>query len=77
MTWVWCPNIESAATTPFEQLYPGDAYVDWTCLDGYNNARRAASFARLFGASYDHLLRIAPTKPIMIGEIGSMEYGPG
>ena len=37
ITWVWCPNVDpSKALTPFDQLYPGDAYVDWTCLDGYN-----------------------------------------
>lgn len=28
---VWCPNAGQ-----FDSLYPGDAYVDWLCLDGYN-----------------------------------------
>lgn len=36
VTWVWCPNISSPTTRPMASLYPGDAYVDWTCLDGYN-----------------------------------------
>ena len=27
--------------TPLEQLYPGDAYVDWTCLDGFNWGKTA------------------------------------
>src|SRR6185503_12337426 len=35
-TWVWCPNCADNTTTPFGELYPGDSYVDWTCLDGYN-----------------------------------------
>jgi hypothetical protein len=36
VTWLWCPNIVESATTPLDQLYPGDDYVDWTCMDGYN-----------------------------------------
>ncbi len=24
--------------TPYAQVYPGDSYVDWTCLDGYNKS---------------------------------------
>ena len=34
VTWVWCPNLEGNSSTPYSKLYPGDAYVDWTCLDG-------------------------------------------
>ena len=36
VTWVWCPNTENAYTTPLEDLYPGNAYVDWAGIDGYN-----------------------------------------
>jgi hypothetical protein len=37
VTWVWCPNVEySTSVKPLASLYPGDSYVDWTCLDGYN-----------------------------------------
>ena len=36
-TWVWCPNVDfTAHLTPLKRLYPGDEYVDWTCLDGFN-----------------------------------------
>jgi hypothetical protein len=75
ITWVWCPNLEYSASTPYEQLYPGNSYVDWTCLDGYNQESTSVSFARLYSRSYKHLLKIAPAKPIMIGEIASREYG--
>src|SRR5215211_474809 len=75
ITWVWCPNLEYGASTPYEQLYPGHSYVDWTCLDGYNQESTSVGFARLYTRSYKHLLKIAPTKPIMIGEIASREYG--
>ena len=31
------PNVDpNNKYTPYDQLYPGNAYVDWTCLDGYN-----------------------------------------
>ena len=75
VTWVWCPNLDFSGSTPLESLYPGDAYVDWTCLDGYNQGSSSISFASLFSASYNHLLQIAPSKPIMVGETGSYEYG--
>jgi len=36
-TWVWCPNVDFANKfTSLQELYPGNSYVDWTCLDGYN-----------------------------------------
>jgi hypothetical protein len=75
VTWVWCPNINFIAAA--NARYPGDGYVDWTCLDGYNKGSSTDSFANLFGPSYQNLLTIAPTKPIIIGEIGSLEYASG
>jgi hypothetical protein len=77
VTWVWCPNLEYSGSVPYSQLYPGDAYVDWTCLDGYNKAGSSVSFSNLYTQSYHDLLQIAPSKPIMIGEIGSLEYAAG
>lgn len=76
-TWVWCPNLEYGGSVPYAQLYPGDAYVDWTCLDGYNENANSNSFSSLFNQSYTDLLKVAPSKPIMIGETGSLEYGAG
>ena len=76
-TWVWCPNIERNSSTPYAKLYPGDAYVDWTCLDGYNQGSSSQSFSSLYTKSYNDMLTVAPSKPIMIGEIGSLEYGSG
>jgi beta-mannanase len=87
VTWVWCPNVELSATPsdratlPLEGLYPGDAYVDWTCMDGYNwganpaRGGRWQSFDEVFRSTYEHLLKIAPGKPVMIGETSSSEYG--
>ncbi|HEY8598884.1 MAG TPA: glycosyl hydrolase, partial [Thermomicrobiales bacterium] len=79
VTWVWCPNVVSAETTPLAQLYPGDAYVDWVALDGYNwggiRNEPWRSFAEIYGPSYTALRQLAPTKPIMIAEVASAEQG--
>ena len=79
VTWVWCPNIDLADSIPLENLYPGDTYVDWTCIDGYNwgpepnHGGRWWVFYDIFKPTYDHILAIAPNKPMMIGETSSTE----
>ena len=83
VTWVWCPNVEyPTSVKPLASLYPGDAYVDWTCLDGYNWGTNPhhrdvwRSFGEVFRSTYDLVTRrIAPTKPLMIGETASTEIG--
>ncbi len=73
VTWIWCPNVEETGFTPIAELYPGDDYVDWTCMDGYNFG--GSTFSQVFDQTYNELLRLAPTKPIMIGETNSIEDG--
>jgi hypothetical protein len=73
VTWVWCPNIDPAGS--ISSLYPGDSYVDWTCLDGYNGDNPWRSFSELFGAPYSTLVAVAPSKPTIIGETASTEAG--
>ncbi len=34
--WVWSPNVEYNGSTPFANVYPGDAYIHWVGIDGYN-----------------------------------------
>jgi Glycosyl hydrolase family 26 len=77
VSWVWCPNIDPyGKRTPLASVYPGDAYVDWTCLDGYNGANPWASFSDLFKSSYETIIStIAPTKPMVVGETASTEAG--
>ncbi|MGN6585876.1 MAG: glycosyl hydrolase, partial [Solirubrobacterales bacterium] len=81
ITWVWCPNLSFSGSTSLTSLYPGDSYVDWTCLDGYNFGTNPEqpdswkSFSTLYKTSYEELLSLAPSKPIMIGEMASTEYG--
>ena len=80
-TWVWCPNVDfTRALTPLHSLYPGNHYVDWTCLDGFNwgNTRNSAgwqNFNQVFQSTYRRVAKIAPRKPMVIGEVSSEERG--
>jgi hypothetical protein len=82
-TWVWCPFVEGGEPAGrLSSLYPGDAYVDWSGLDGYNWGTNPAapngwrSFDQLFTASYGAISgSVAPSKPMMIAEVGSSEMG--
>jgi hypothetical protein len=80
-SWVWCPNVDFPGS-PYptvQSLYPGDNYVDWTCLDGYNwgTASRNGwqSFDEIYRHSYNNVLQTAPKKPMMIGEVGCTTNG--
>ena len=42
--WVWCPNITGFAHDTAQAYYPGNAYVDWICADGYNWGPWASPF---------------------------------
>ena len=82
-SWVWCPFVDPGGSlTDLSSLYPGDDYVDWTGLDGYNWGTNPAaprgwrSFDQLFADSYEEITQnVAPSKPLMISEIGSSEQG--
>ena len=67
-----------------ENYYPGDAYVDWLCFDGYNWGESSfgqqfnsqwESFDDIFKESYQRLQKISKEKPIIIGEFSSTEEG--
>jgi hypothetical protein len=80
-TWVWCPNVDFTRNLiPLKQLYPGGDYVDWTCLDGFNWGKTANSagwqnFNQVFHSTYKRVLKIAPDKPMVIGEVASDDRG--
>jgi len=80
-TWVWCPNVDfTRKLIPLNRVYPGADYVDWSCLDGFNWGKRADSagwqtFNQVFHETYKRVLKIAPGKPMLIGEVASNEKG--
>ncbi len=83
VSWVWCPNVDPGKEFgEIAAMYPGDGYVDWTSLDGYNwgtnptKPSRWMTFDQLFSSTYHRIVEtIAPSKPMVIGEVGSSEYG--
>jgi Glycosyl hydrolase family 26/Bacterial Ig domain len=83
VSWVWCPNVDPESKLQnLASLYPGDEYVDWTGLDGYNwgtdpeKPDKWRTFNSLFTGTYKTITeKIAPSKPMIIGEVGSTEYG--
>lgn len=78
VTWVWSPNVSYPGTTALSKLYPGDSYVDWTALDGYNFGTTAPSgwlsFEQIFGPSIGQVQALSK-KPLMIAEVASAEQG--
>lgn len=77
VTWVWTPNIDFSTGTPLRELYPGDGYVDWVGMSGYNWGTLISwhswqSFSSIFGQTYQELMALT-SKPIMIPEMASTE----
>ena len=79
VVWAWCPNVTDSPNSPQTMAYyPGDEYVDWTGVDGYNWGTSDPdfewqSFAEVFADIYAKLA--AKGKPIIIGEMASDEAG--
>jgi len=79
VVWAWCPNVTDTDGSNKSTLsyYPGDAYVDWTGVDGYNWGGGSGfawqSFQEVFKDIYPLLAKIG--KPILIGEMASDETG--
>lgn len=55
----------------FENYYPGADYVDLVVVDAYNWGTHPVSPKRLLMKSYERLIKNFPSKPLMIGEIGT------
>jgi hypothetical protein len=79
VVWAWCPNVTdtNGGNRTTMDYYPGDAYVDWTGVDGYNwgttNSNGWQTFQQVFQNIYP--LLAAKKKPILIGEMSSTEAG--
>jgi hypothetical protein len=76
--WVWSPNVDYGGAE-FVPYYPGDAWVDWAALDGYNwgalhGPRGWQSLTSIFAPSYDVLARLT-RRPLMIAETASNDAG--
>lgn len=80
--WVWCPYalpVPNTVDNAIHLYYPGDRYVNWLAIDGYNwgNTRPWShwqEFNDIFHPSYRDILNLS-SKPIMVSEIGCTESG--
>jgi beta-mannanase len=73
--WVWCVNNTDVGNYPAESFYPGDAYVDWIAIDGYNwgTSQTWSSWQppdQTFGSMMTRLQAMT-TKPLAITELGT------
>jgi beta-mannanase len=75
---VWCPNntnIPDQSWNSIAAYYPGDEYVDWIGMDGYNWGYASwQEFDAVFNSIYQTLTDLTD-KPLMIGEFSSAEQG--
>ena len=81
--WVWCfMNFSHPNETwnDWAAAYPGDEYVDWIGIDGYNwgsvqDWSDWQSFKVLFRDQVRRAKKLWPNKPIMVAEFASAEKG--
>lgn len=77
--WVWTTNASNQGSgTSLTGNYPGDDYVDYISIDGYNWGKSQdwsnwQTFSQVFRKAYTALANI--DKPLFIAEISSSELG--
>lgn len=78
---VWCVNVIWDAASDPAPYWPGDNYVDYVGIDGYNWGTNPAKSGRwqspseVFQATVERCAVIAPTKQIIVCEVGCSEFG--
>jgi len=66
---VWSPSVQSYPKSSLNDMslfYPGDDYVDWINMMGYNEGTDTKTFNEIFDNTYKQLRRMHPDKPMMI-----------
>jgi mannan endo-1,4-beta-mannosidase len=75
VTWVWSPNVIYPGSTLLSELYPGNQYVDWVGIDGYNWStfyfHQWQSFTGVFQSTYQTIENMALNKPMMVAQTAS------
>ncbi|WP_159994658.1 glycoside hydrolase family 26 protein [Roseomonas sp. 18066] len=79
---VWSPNYKGTPSTPepsrdMVNYYPGDAYVDFVGVSGYNwgndpqNGTGWTDAAAIYTTFLQQVSALAPDKPVLVSEIGT------
>jgi hypothetical protein len=77
--WVWSANVNNGSY-PFKAYFPGEEWVDYTGLDGYNwgtagvGVNRWQTLSQVFSSSYRELTELS-SKPVILTEVSSSEVG--
>jgi hypothetical protein len=77
--WVWSANVNNGSY-PFKAYFPGEEWVDYTGLDGYNwgtagvGVNRWQTLSQVFSSSYRELTELS-AKPVVLTEVSSSEVG--
>jgi hypothetical protein len=77
VSWIWCFNANSVPAMPWnapQAAYPGDQYVDWVGIDGYDFSG-SESFHSIFKGAYAKAVA-STAKPLMIAEFATGGAGP-
>jgi len=79
--WMWAPNADEVGDVEVEQYYPGDRYVDWVGLDGFNFGDVESwsdwrSPEELFSGMLERVRKITD-KPTALTEFASTSYHDG
>ncbi len=77
-TWVWNPIVNEGRisyASNANQYYPGDEFVDWIGLNGFNFGPVSGnhlwnSFGETYALGYSIMRKKHPKKPILIAEVG-------
>jgi len=79
--WIWAVNHEDVGTVSAEDYYPGDEYVDWIGIDGYNwGASQSWSSWRTPEEVFAPMvarLRDLTARPLALSETASTSATPG
>jgi Glycosyl hydrolase family 26 len=72
VTWVWAINVPvKGETAPLQEYFPGNAYVDWLGIDGYDWST-FQNFSEEFGPTLQTLATFS-SKPVIISETSILQ----
>lgn len=74
--WIWCVNNTDKGHEKAESYYPGDAYVDWVGINGYNWGEQGNHHWESVEEVFENMRQRMASfhKPIVISEVGTATH---